>query len=288
MFTRSALTLAALACGLLAGCNKPADTDGNNLSASAAPTEFKTPSQEVLDRSTMLTATPDAKDPSKSDHQEIVKLVQAALIKEIEGTNFKLDEKQENILHIGEPPHQASLDRTAIQIASKLAERGTEVSQVRAETAAQQFYRELTELIEAQVQEAEIARKSAGTGRYAETMEGQELPDLRPSTRITGKWKSIREENLATAVRVNHTVNYHQLLEIREDKTLTWIYYRNGTEFSNDTYEWSYDEKTGALQLSYPKGDVFQTLSLFDSKNEGGVLYIQTPDMDMLKVFERI
>lgn len=284
MTTKQFLLVLGFAVLSTASCNK--QDEQAHTGPAVSTLEYKTPTQEVMERSDALQATRAASRGGRHGAtSEQIAQAREVLLEATEGTRFILDDTGEKLSHIGEPPNEIPLEQASLAVADKAVADGVSFERDSLKQLAHEYLIGLQDGLAAQYLEQSQAEQIATTGRIVESAAGDDLPKLDPAPQVVGRWQSLREVSFSSATRVNHTANYHQLLDIKNDKTVQWTYFRNGMEFSNEKFTWTFDKSTGELALSHPGGQLYQTLKVYTTQFEPGVIYIETPGMEMLKVF---
>lgn len=274
------------ACCMLPACNKQGSGTEEQSATTASTLEYRTRSQELVQENELLRESTNLSKLQRAEVDDAqLDKSSAVVIKAVHGSPFTYDEQNSELVLTENTEIKAPLKGAAVVLSRKAQEKSIALDSDEFYDLAVKYLAELPELLKAQHEERQHADQIASIGRYGESTEGKAIPKLDPAKEVVGEWKSLREVNFQTNTQVNHTANYHQLLDIKSDGNLKWVYYRNGAEFSNETFSWSFNKSNGELTLSYPGGAVFQVLKVFTTQFEPGVIYIETPEMEMLRVF---
>lgn len=97
--------------------------------------------------------------------------------------------------------------------------------------------------------------------------------DFVPAKEIIGDWKSVKE--IHARFTAKHSSDYFEYLNISPEKTIKFKRYREAKLISDRDFSYSFNEKSGELQLKDENGKVINTLKAYNKGDDKITLYLE-------------
>lgn len=97
--------------------------------------------------------------------------------------------------------------------------------------------------------------------------------DFTPAKEIIGDWKSTKE--IHARFTAKHSPDYFEYLNISPEKTIKFKRYREGKLISDRDFSYSFNQKSGELQLKDENGKVINTLKAYNKGDDEVTLYLE-------------